>query len=116
MTALVVLAIAVAGAAVVWHLVLAQRDLRRWNRSQAELEARRRAAERFWRAVEDEVARRPCSCVRRHLGPPLPVAVDPAVLRLAATLTHPDRHPAERQADATRVTAELLSAYSSTRR
>jgi hypothetical protein len=37
------------------------------------------------------------------------------VLRLAATLTHPDRHPAERHADATHVTAALLSAYNSTR-
>jgi hypothetical protein len=53
---------------------------------------------------------------RAHLAPQPSVAVDPAVLRLAAMLTHPDRHPEERQADATRVTAELLSVYSLARR
>ena len=34
-------------------------------------------------------------------------ALDAETLKAAAALTHPDRHPPERQADATRVTAAI---------
>jgi hypothetical protein len=114
-TMLALLVVAGAVGALARYLVAAQEAQRRWNREQI-LEARRGASAPFWEAVEAEVARRPCNCRRRHrtMSQP-PSSVDSAVLRLAATLTHPDRHPAERHADATRVTAALLSAYNSTR-
>jgi hypothetical protein len=100
---------------VIWHVVRAQLGDYR-TRLEADLDARRQQLQaRSWKAVRDEAARLRCDrcpwpCRSRMAAG---ATVDPAVLRLAATLTHPDRHPAERVGEATRVTAQLLSAYRS---
>jgi hypothetical protein len=71
--------------------------------------ARHRLCWRCWRSDRDEDLRtegwtRGYQAGRREAGP----ALDPELLRLAVTLTHPDRHPTERADVANRVTAWLL--------
>lgn len=110
----VLLVVAFVGGAV-RHVVVAQ-----LAEHEAELHDRRmRLDAAYWDAVRIEAAQLHCEqlCPRRCSGHPAPAsALDPTVLRLAATLTHPDRHPQERQADATRVTAQLLTACGASRR
>jgi hypothetical protein len=73
---------------------------RRLNRNQRRggTPAQKRTSKSYEQGFRDGVA----ECRRHHA--PAPSA---ELLKAAAALTHPDRHPFERRAEATRVTAEL---------